>query len=109
MSVRVLLVDDQALVRAGFRRILEIEPDLEVVGEAGDGLQAIDSARRLKPDVILMDIRMRELDGIEATRRILAADSDDAQPRVIMLTTFDLDEYVYGPCGRGPAASCSRT
>jgi DNA-binding NarL/FixJ family response regulator len=101
MSVRVLLVDDQALVRAGFRRILEIEQDLEVVGEAGDGLQAIDSARRLKPDVILMDIRMRELDGIEATRRILGADGDDARPRVIMLTTFDLDEYVYAALRAG--------
>jgi DNA-binding NarL/FixJ family response regulator len=94
VSVRVLLVDDQALVRAGFRRILDAEDDLEVVGEAGDGLQAIDSARRLRPDVILMDIRMRELDGIEATRRILDGDGD-RRPRVLMLTTFDLDEYVY--------------
>jgi DNA-binding NarL/FixJ family response regulator len=100
MSVRVLLVDDQTLVRVGFRRILELEDDLEVVGEAGDGLQAIDSARRLKPDVILMDIRMRELDGIEATRRILARDAEQ-RPKVIILTTFDIDEYVYAALRTG--------
>jgi DNA-binding NarL/FixJ family response regulator len=100
MSVRVLVVDDQALVRAGFRRILEIEPDLEVVGEAADGPQAVDSAARLRPEVILMDIRMHELDGIEATRRILAA-AAEPKPRVIMLTTFDLDEYVYGALQAG--------
>ncbi len=94
MSVRVLLVDDQALIRAGFRMILEAEEDLEVVGECGDGAQAVDSARRLEPDVILMDIRMPEMDGIEATRRISEA-AGDAPRRVLMLTTFDLDEYVY--------------
>jgi DNA-binding NarL/FixJ family response regulator len=92
MSIRVLLVDDQALIRAGFRMILDAEEDLEVVGECADGTQAVDSVRRLKPDVVLMDIRMPEMDGIEATR--LVADGEGA-PKVLMLTTFDLDEYVY--------------
>jgi len=102
VSVRVLLVDDQALVRAGFRRIIDAEPDLEVVGEAGDGLEAVHRAGRLKPDVILMDIRMRELDGLEATRRILRGDGGHAsRPRVIMLTTFDLDEYIYAALRAG--------
>jgi DNA-binding NarL/FixJ family response regulator len=94
MSVRVLLVDDQALIRAGFRMILEAEEDIEVVGECADGTQAIDSVVRLKPDVVLMDIRMPEMDGIEATRRIVERDGDPPV-RVLMLTTFDLDEYVY--------------
>ncbi|HEX3278603.1 MAG TPA: response regulator transcription factor [Thermoleophilaceae bacterium] len=94
MSVRVLLVDDQALIRAGFRMILEAEEDIEVVGECADGTQAIDSVARLKPDVVLMDIRMPEMDGIEATRRIVERDGDPPV-RVLMLTTFDLDEYVY--------------
>jgi DNA-binding NarL/FixJ family response regulator len=92
--VRVLLVDDQALIRAGFRMILEAEEDLEVVGECGDGTQAIDSVKRFSPDVVLMDIRMPEMDGIEATRRIVGGDGD-AAVKVLMLTTFDLDEYVY--------------
>jgi DNA-binding NarL/FixJ family response regulator len=92
--VRVLIADDQALVRAGFRMILDAEDDLEVVGEASDGLQAVEQARRLKPDVVLMDIRMPELDGIEATRRVLAQ-AGDAPVRVLMLTTFDINEYVY--------------
>jgi DNA-binding NarL/FixJ family response regulator len=94
VSVRVLLVDDQALIRAGFRMILDAEEDLEVVGECADGTQAVDSVRRLKPDVVLMDIRMPEMDGIEATRRIVAGDGGP-RVRVLMLTTFDLDEYVY--------------
>jgi DNA-binding NarL/FixJ family response regulator len=94
MSVRVLLVDDQALIRAGFRMILEAEDDFEVVGECGDGTQAIDSVKRFSPDVVLMDIRMPEMDGIEATRRIVGGDPETAV-KVLMLTTFDLDEYVY--------------
>jgi DNA-binding NarL/FixJ family response regulator len=85
----VLIVDDQALVRAGFRKILEAEDELEVVGEAADGAQAVDAARRLRPDVVLMDIRMPVLDGLEATRRIGGAS------KVLILTTFGLDEYVY--------------
>jgi DNA-binding NarL/FixJ family response regulator len=94
VSVRVLLVDDQALIRAGFRMILDAEEGIEVVGEAGDGEQAVHSAKRLKPHVVLMDIRMPEMDGIEATRKIVA-DGDGEAPKVLMLTTFDLDEYVY--------------
>jgi DNA-binding NarL/FixJ family response regulator len=94
MSVRVLLVDDQALIRAGFRMILDAEEGIEVVGECGDGIQAVDSVKRLKPDIVLMDIRMPEMDGIEATRRIAHSDGDSLV-RVLMLTTFDLDEYVY--------------
>ena len=90
--IRVLVVDDQSMVRAGFRMLLSQEPDIEVVGEASNGLEAIDKAQRLGPTVILMDIRMPELDGLEATRRILAA---DAVARILVLTTFDLDEYVY--------------
>ena len=92
MSIRVLLVDDQALVRSGFRLILETREDLEVVGEAEDGREAVDLARRLNPHVILMDVRMPNVDGVEATRRLAAAGSP---ARVLILTTFDLDEYVY--------------
>jgi DNA-binding NarL/FixJ family response regulator len=92
--IRVLIADDQALVRAGFRMILDAEDDIDVIGEAADGAQAVDSTRRLKPDVVLMDIRMPEIDGIEATRRLLAA-AGDPPVRVLMLTTFDLNEYVY--------------
>ena len=90
--IRVLLADDQALVRAGFRSLLDAEPDIEVVAEASNGLEAVQKAARFGPTVVLMDIRMPELDGLEATRRILAAD-DTA--RVLILTTFDLDEYIY--------------
>ena len=93
MSVRVLIVDDQALVRAGFRMILESEPEIEIVGEAGDGAEAIEAVREPSPDVVLMDIRMPNLDGLEATRRLL--DGTGESPRVLMLTTFDLDEYVH--------------
>jgi DNA-binding NarL/FixJ family response regulator len=89
--VRVLIVDDQALVRRGFRMILDAEPDVTVVGEAATGLEAVEEAARLKPDVVLMDIRMPGLDGVEATRRITAA---GPTPHVVVLTTFDLDEHV---------------
>jgi len=92
--VRVLIADDQALVRAGFRMILDAEDDIDVVGEASDGLEAVAQSKRLKPDVVLMDIRMPELDGIEATRRVLAEGGENPS-RVLMLTTFDLNEYVY--------------
>jgi DNA-binding NarL/FixJ family response regulator len=92
--VRVLIADDQALVRAGFRMILDAEDDLDVVGEASDGIEAVDLTRRLKPDVVLMDIRMPQLDGIEATRRVIALDGSPPA-RVLMLTTFDVNEYVY--------------
>jgi DNA-binding NarL/FixJ family response regulator len=90
--IRVLVVDDQALVRGGFTMILDAEPDIEVVGEAADGQEALACCREHAPDVVLMDVRMPVLDGVEATRRIMAM--PDA-PRVLMLTTFDLDEYVY--------------
>jgi DNA-binding NarL/FixJ family response regulator len=93
VSVKVLIVDDQSLVRAGFRMILEAEPEIDVVGEAGDGLEAIAAARELQPDVILMDVRMPNVDGLEATRRLLTG--RDSGPRILILTTFDLDEYVY--------------
>jgi DNA-binding NarL/FixJ family response regulator len=98
MSVKVLIVDDQSLVRAGFRMILDAEPEIEVVGEAADGLEAVLAARQTEPDVILMDIRMPNVDGLEATRRLLDSGTAAFQasgPRVLILTTFDLDEYVY--------------
>ena len=90
--IRVLIADDQALVRGGFRMILEAQKDIEVVAEAEDGRKALERARELEPDVVLMDIRMPELDGLEATRRLLAR---DGRRRVLILTTFDADEYVY--------------
>ena len=92
MSLGVLIADDQALMRAGFRLILEAEADLDVVGEAADGLEAVAAAQRLRPDVVLMDVRMPGLDGIEATRRLI---NSDCTAKVLMLTTFDMDEYVY--------------
>jgi DNA-binding NarL/FixJ family response regulator len=92
MTIRVLVADDQSMVRAGFRMLLAGEEDIEVVAEASNGLEAVDKAARFNPAVVLMDIRMPELDGLQATRRILAAD-DTA--RILILTTFDLDEYVY--------------
>lgn len=90
---KVLIADDQALVRRGFRMILEIEPDVEVVGEAADGQEAVTGARDLAADVVLMDVRMPGVDGIEATRQITA--DDGCRAKVIMLTTFDMDDYVY--------------
>jgi len=91
-AVRVLLADDQELVRDGFATILDLQDDLEVVGSVGDGVAAVSAARSLAPDVVLMDVRMPVMDGIEATRRVLAL---PCAPKVLVLTTFDLDEYVY--------------
>lgn len=102
MSIRVLIVDDERLVRAGFRMILAGEEGIEVAGEASSGSEAIDASRRLKPDVILMDVRMPGMDGLVATREIVGSvESGVAGPRVIVLTTFDLDEYVFGALQAG--------
>jgi DNA-binding NarL/FixJ family response regulator len=98
VSIRVLLVDDQSLLRLGFRMVLETQPDIEVVGEAGDGASAVAMTRRLHPDVVLMDVRMPILDGIEATRQIVASGS---LTRILVLTTFNLDEYVYAALRAG--------
>jgi DNA-binding NarL/FixJ family response regulator len=92
-DLRVLIADDQALVRAGFKLILESKEGIEVIGEAADGEQAVAATAQLRPDIVLMDVRMPKLDGLEATRQILSSNADNC--RVIMLTTFDLDEYVY--------------
>jgi DNA-binding NarL/FixJ family response regulator len=102
VTLRVLICDDQALVRAGFRKLLEARPDVDVVGEAEDGLQAVDLVRRRRPDLVLMDIRMPGVDGIEATRRIVTA--SDGAVRVLMLTTFGNDEYVYESLRAGASA-----
>lgn len=99
--LRVVVVDDQALVRAGLRMIVESDPGLEVVGEAADGRTAVDVVAQTAPDVVLMDVRMPEMDGIEATRRITAAGGQT--PRILMLTTFDLDEHVYAAVHAGAA------
>jgi DNA-binding NarL/FixJ family response regulator len=98
VTVRVLVVDDQPLVRSGFRMILDERDDLELVGEAADGEQGIELARKLDPDVILMDVRMPNLDGVEATRRLVATGT---RARILVLTTFDLDEYVYAAVRAG--------
>jgi DNA-binding NarL/FixJ family response regulator len=100
MSIGVLIADDQALFRSGFRMVLEAEDDIEVVGEAANGRQAVHGVRRLKPNVVLMDIRMPELDGIAATREIVGGEAGHPA-RVLILTTFDLDEYVYDALGAG--------
>jgi DNA-binding NarL/FixJ family response regulator len=92
MTIRVLVADDEELVRTGLRLILDTEEDIEVVAEASNGRQAVEKANALRPDVVLLDIRMPELDGLEATRQLL---TDKATPRVVILTTFDLDQYVY--------------
>jgi DNA-binding NarL/FixJ family response regulator len=98
VSIRVLVADDQSMVRAGFRLLLAGEPDIEVVAEAENGVEAVDKAGRFRPTVVLMDIRMPELDGLQATRRILEV---DPEARVLVLTTFDLDEYVYEALAAG--------
>jgi DNA-binding NarL/FixJ family response regulator len=96
--ITVLLADDQCLVRSGFRMILRSDPELDVVGEADDGVEAVAEAKRLQPDVVLMDVRMPRMDGIEATRRLMRLDEP---PRVLVLTTFDLDEYVFAALRAG--------
>ena len=100
MTLRLLIADDQAMVRAGFAMILNAQADLEVVGEAEDGRQAVDLARRLKPDVALFDIRMPHMDGIEATRLLAGPEVSDPVP-ILVITTFDLDEYVFGALKAG--------
>ena len=94
MTIRVLVVDDEALLRTAFSSLIDAEDDLEVVGEAADGRQAVESTHRLAPDVVVMDVRMPVMDGIEATRQITSSPGPDA-PRVLILTTFDLDDYVF--------------
>ncbi|MFG2071496.1 response regulator [Nonomuraea maritima] len=96
--IRVLVVDDQVLVRAGFRSILEKQPDIDVVGEAGDGIEAVYQARSLRPDLVLMDIRMPRQDGLSATEQLMASETP---PRIVVLTTFDADEYVYAALRAG--------
>jgi chemotaxis response regulator CheB len=104
--ITVLLADDHPLIRKGFRLILDAEPDIEVAGEAGDGTTAVSMTSALRPDVVLMDVRMPGRDGIQATRDI----ADAGLPsKVLILTTFDLDDYVYAGLRAGPAASCSKT
>src|ERR1700744_5067005 len=105
MTIRVVVADDQGMVRSGFSILLNAQPDIEVVGEAVNGQEAIARAAELGPDVILMDVRMPVLDGLQATRQIAAA--DDA-PRVLILTTFDLDDYVYDALRAAPGAFRSR-
>jgi YesN/AraC family two-component response regulator len=104
MSIRLVLADDEAMVRSGLRLILDAEPDIDVVGEAQDGVSALEVTRRRCPDVLLMDIRMPGLDGIAAAERLI---EEDARTRVLLLTTFDHDDYLSGRCGRARAASCS--
>jgi DNA-binding NarL/FixJ family response regulator len=106
VTIRVLIADDQAMVREGFSVLLNAQPGIEVVGEASDGRQAVDRAARLRPDVVLMDVRMPGLDGLDATRRITA---EDGAPKVLILTTFDLDEYVYTALRAGASGFLLKT
>ncbi|ADI08694.1 two component transcriptional regulator, LuxR family protein [Streptomyces bingchenggensis BCW-1] len=101
MTVRIVIADDQDVVRAGFGALLDTQPDLSVVGSAADGAAAVGVCRETRPDVVLMDVRMPVLDGIEATRRIIAGAGAGRGPRIVMLTTFDLDEYVYDALAAG--------
>lgn len=94
MTIKVLIADDQAMVRAGFAALLDAQADIEVVGDAADGVAAVTETTRLRPDVVLMDVRMPTMDGLEAAKRILST-PEERRPRVLMLTTFDLDDYVY--------------
>ena len=100
MAVTVLIADDQTMVRQSFRAVLDAQPDIEVIGEARNGIEAVAACATLAPDLVLMDVRMPELDGLAATRQILGGDPDSG-PRVLMLTTFDADEYVYGALAAG--------
>src|SRR5689334_10989536 len=102
MTIRILLVDDQPMLRMGFRMVLDAQPDLEVVGEAADGVEALAAVERTPVDVVLMDVRMPRMDGVEATRRIAAM--PEPAPRVLILTTFDLDEYVFAGLRAGASA-----
>jgi DNA-binding NarL/FixJ family response regulator len=102
MTIRVAVVDDQEVVRSGFAALLETQPDVEVIGVAGDGVTAVELCREHKPDVVLMDVRMPTMDGIEATRRIVLEGGEST--RVLVLTTFDLDEYVYEALAAGASA-----
>lgn len=95
MTITVAVVDDQAMVRAGFAALLDAQPDLQVVGDAADGQQAIEMVRRARPDIVLMDVRMPVMDGLEAARRLLSGPPGAHRPKVLMLTTFDVDDYVY--------------
>ncbi len=95
MTIRVIIVDDQAMVRAGFAALLDAQPDIDVVGDAADGRQGVELSRRTRPDVVLMDVRMPETDGLEAARQVLTDEETGHRPKVLMLTTFDVDDYVY--------------